>query len=239
MKLLDEATAALGAKKTLPGDVAFKLYDTFGFPYDLTEDALRSRGIGVDKAGFDAAMAKQKADARAAWAGSGEAATETVWFELREKLGATEFLGYDTEIAEGIVTALLKGGQPVAQLNAGDEGQVLVNQTPFYGEFGGQVGDEGVMFTKAGAEFAVSDTQKKLGDVHVHIGKLDRGTLKVGDVVDLRVDGAASDGDAGQSFGDAFAARGAAAGVGDACHAEGVASRARQVALRFQSSRSR
>ncbi|MEQ1865212.1 MAG: alanine--tRNA ligase, partial [Micropepsaceae bacterium] len=190
LKLLDEATASLGAKKTLPGDVAFKLYDTFGFPYDLTEDALRSRGIGVDKAGFDAAMAKQKADARAAWAGSGEAATETVWFELREKLGATEFLGYDTEVAEGIVTALLKGGQAVAQLNAGDEGQVLVNQTPFYGESGGQVGDEGVMFTKTGAEFAVSDTQKKLGDVHVHIGKLGRGVLKVGDVVDLRVDGA-------------------------------------------------
>ncbi|MCE9521673.1 MAG: alanine--tRNA ligase [Alphaproteobacteria bacterium] len=188
LKLLDEATAELGAKKTLSGDVAFKLYDTFGFPYDLTEDALRSRGIAVDKAGFDVAMAKQKADARAAWAGSGEAATETVWFELREKLGATEFLGYDTEIAEGVITALLKGGQPVEQLNAGDEGQVIVNQTPFYGESGGQVGDEGVMFTKAGAEFAVGDTQKKLSVLHVHFGKLNRGALKVGDVVDLRVD---------------------------------------------------
>ncbi len=188
LKLLDEATAELGAKKTLPGDVAFKLYDTFGFPYDLTEDALRSRGIAVDKTGFDVAMAKQKADARAAWAGSGEAATETVWFELREKLGATEFLGYDTEIAEGVITALLKGGQPVEQLNAGDEGQVIVNQTPFYGESGGQVGDEGVMFTKSGAEFAVGDTQKKLGVLHVHFGRLSRGTLKVGDVVDLRVD---------------------------------------------------
>ncbi len=188
LKLLDEATAALGAQKTLPGDVAFKLYDTFGFPYDLTEDALRSRGVGVDKAGFDAAMAKQKEEARAAWKGSGEAATETVWFELREKVGASEFLGYDTEVAEGVVTALLKGGQPVAALSAGDEGQVIVNQTPFYGESGGQVGDEGVMFTKSGAEFAVSDTQKKLGDVHVHIGKLSRGALKIGDVVDLRVD---------------------------------------------------
>ncbi len=189
LKLLDEATGALGSKKTLPGDVAFKLYDTFGFPYDLTEDALRSRGIAVDKAGFDAAMAKQKAEARAAWAGSGEAATEAVWFELREKVGASEFLGYDTEKAEGVVTALLKAGKPVAQLSAGDEGQVLVNQTPFYGESGGQVGDEGVMFTKDGAEFAIGDTQKKLGDVHVHIGKLARGTLKLGDVVDLRVDG--------------------------------------------------
>jgi alanyl-tRNA synthetase len=188
LKLLDEATAALGAQKTLPGDVAFKLYDTFGFPYDLTEDALRSRGIGVDKAGFDAAMAKQKEEARAAWKGSGEAATETVWFELREKVGASEFLGYDTEVAEGVITALLKGGQPVATLAAGDEGQVIVNQTPFYGESGGQVGDEGVMFTKSGAEFAVSDTQKKLGDVHVHIGKLSRGALKIGDIVDLRVD---------------------------------------------------
>ena len=188
LKLLDEATAALGAQKTLPGDVAFKLYDTFGFPYDLTEDALRSRGIGVDKAGFDAAMAKQKEEARAAWKGSGEAATETVWFELREKVGASEFLGYDTEVAEGVITALLKGGQPVTALSAGDEGQVIVNQTPFYGESGGQVGDEGVMFTKSGAEFAVSDTQKKLGDVHVHVGKLSRGSLRIGDVVDLRVD---------------------------------------------------
>ena len=188
LKLLDEATAALGAQKTLPGDVAFKLYDTFGFPYDLTEDALRSRGIGVDKVGFDAAMAKQREEARAAWKGSGEAATETVWFELREKVGASEFLGYDTEVAEGVITALLKGGQPVTALSAGDEGQVIVNQTPFYGESGGQVGDEGVMFTKSGAEFAVSDTQKKLGDVHVHVGKLSRGSLRIGDVVDLRVD---------------------------------------------------
>ncbi len=189
LKLLDEATAGMGKGKTLPGDVAFKLYDTFGFPYDLTEDALRGRGIGVDKAGFDAAMAKQKEEARAAWKGSGEAATEGVWFELREKVGASEFLGYDTEAAEGVVTALVKGGKPVASLSAGDEGQVVVNQTPFYGESGGQVGDEGAMFTASGAEFAVSDTQKKLGDMHVHIGKLNRGTLKVGDVVDLRVDG--------------------------------------------------
>jgi alanyl-tRNA synthetase len=189
LKLLDEATAGMGKGKTLPGEVAFKLYDTFGFPYDLTEDALRPRGIGVDKAGFDAAMAKQKAEARAAWAGSGEAATESVWFELREKVGASEFLGYDTESAEGIVTALVKGGKPVAQLNAGDAGQVMVNQTPFYGESGGQVGDQGAMFTKTGAEFAVEDTLKKLGDVHVHVGKLNRGTLKIGDVVDLRVDG--------------------------------------------------
>jgi alanyl-tRNA synthetase len=189
LKLLDEATAGMGKGKILPGDIAFRLYDTFGFPYDLTEDALRSRGIGVDRAGFDAAMAKQKADARAAWAGSGEAATETVWFELRERLGATEFLGYDTETAEGVVTALLKGGAPVSELKSGDEGQVIVNQTPFYGESGGQVGDTGAMFTKAGAEFAVDDTQKKLGDMHVHFGKLNRGTLKVGDVVDLHVDG--------------------------------------------------
>jgi alanyl-tRNA synthetase len=189
LKLLDEATGSMAKGKTLPGDVAFKLYDTFGFPYDLTEDALRARGIGVDRAGFDAAMAKQKAEARAAWSGSGEAATESVWFELREKIGASEFLGYDTESAEGIVTALLKGGRPVDQLNAGDEGQVVANQTPFYGESGGQAGDAGVMFTKAGAEFAVEDTLKKLGDVHVHVGKLARGTLKVGDVVDLRVDG--------------------------------------------------
>jgi alanyl-tRNA synthetase len=189
LKLLDEATSGMGTGKVLPGDVAFRLYDTFGFPYDLTEDALRSRGISVDRAGFDAAMAKQKADARAAWAGSGEAATETVWFELRDRLGATEFLGYDTEAAEGVVTALLKGGAPVQELKSGDEGQVIVNQTPFYAESGGQVGDTGAMFTKAGAEFAVDDTQKKLGDMHVHFGTLNRGSLKVGDVVDLHVDG--------------------------------------------------
>jgi alanyl-tRNA synthetase len=189
LKLLDEATAGMGKGKTLPGDVAFRLYDTFGFPYDLTEDALRGRGIGVDRAGFDAAMAKQKEEARAAWKGSGEAATEGVWFELREKVGATEFLGYDTEVAEGVVTAIVKGGKPVASLAAGDEGQVVVNQTPFYGESGGQIGDEGAMFTASGAEFAVNDTQKKLGDMHVHVGKLNRGALKVGDVVDLRVDG--------------------------------------------------
>lgn len=189
LKLLDEATTGMGSAKVLPGDVAFKLYDTYGFPYDLTEDALRGRGIGVDKPGFDAAMAKQKADARAAWSGSGEAATETVWFELREKIGATEFLGYDTENAEGVITALLIGGKPVNELKSGDEGQVLVNQTPFYGESGGQVGDTGALFTKNGAEFEITDTQKKLGDVHVHIGKLNRGALKLGDIVDLRVDG--------------------------------------------------
>ncbi len=189
LKLLDEATGSLGKGAILPGDIAFRLYDTFGFPYDLTEDALRAREIGVDRAGFDAAMARQKAEARAAWAGSGEAATETVWFELREKVGATEFLGYDTEAAEGVVTALLKGGAPVSELKAGDEGQVIVNQTPFYGESGGQVGDTGAMFTKTGTEFAVEDTQKKLGDMHVHLGRLNRGTLKLGDVVDLHVDG--------------------------------------------------
>ena len=188
LKLLDEATGAMGQGKTLPGDVAFKLYDTFGFPYDLTEDALRGRGISVDKAGFDVAMAKQREEARAAWKGSGEAATEGVWFELREKVGASEFLGYDTETAEGIITAIVKGGSPVSSLNAGEEGQVVVNQTPFYGESGGQVGDEGVMFTAHGAEFAVSDTEKKLGDMHIHVGKLNRGSMKVGDVVDLRVD---------------------------------------------------
>ncbi|MDZ4738969.1 MAG: alanine--tRNA ligase [Alphaproteobacteria bacterium] len=188
LKLLDEATSGMSSGKTLPGDVAFKLYDTFGFPYDLTEDALRGRGITVDKASFDTAMARQKADARAAWTGSGDAATETVWFELREKTGATEFLGYETESAEGIISALIRNGEPVQQLGTGDEGQIIVNQTPFYGESGGQVGDEGIMITSAGAEFTVTDTQKKLGDLHIHFGKLTRGQLKLGAVVELRVD---------------------------------------------------
>ena len=190
LRLLEEETAALGEGEDLAGSVAFKLYDTYGFPLDLTEDILRGQGRGVEQASFDAAMAQQRAAARAAWAGSGEQATEDVWFEVRERSGATEFLGYETETAEAEVVALVTGGAHVDKVTAGDEVLVVVNQTPFYGESGGQMGDSGAMFTAGGTEVAISDTQKKLGDLHVHIGSVRKGALAVGDVVEMRVDGA-------------------------------------------------
>ncbi|MEP2830654.1 alanine--tRNA ligase [Parvibaculum sp.] len=188
LKLLDEEVEALGSKSVLPGEVAFKLYDTYGFPLDLTQDALRSRGLSVDQTGFDAAMAKQRQDARAAWAGSGEKATEAVWFELRDKVGATEFLGYETEIAEGKIVALLVDGEPVERIKPGEDAAIITNQTPFYGESGGQTGDTGIIFSADGAEFPVIDTVKKLGDMHVHLGKLSRGELALGDIVEMKVD---------------------------------------------------
>ena len=188
LKLLDEEVEALGSKTVLPGEVAFKLYDTYGFPLDLTQDALRSRGLSVDQTGFDAAMAKQRQDARAAWAGSGEKATEAVWFELRDKVGATEFLGYETEIAEGKIVALLVDGEPVEKIKPGEDAAIITNQTPFYGESGGQTGDTGIIFSAEGAEFPVIDTVKKLGDMHVHLGKLSRGELALGDIVEMKVD---------------------------------------------------
>ena len=188
LKLLGEASANLKKGAVLPGDVAFRLYDTFGFPLDLTEDALRARGIGVDTKGFDAAMAKQKEEARRAWKGSGEAATEEIWFEIKDKAGATEFLGYDTEQAEGEIVALVQGGKPVKALKAGEEGALILNQTPFYGESGGQVGDQGVIRGAKGALFRVADTQKKLGDLFVHFGRVEKGSLKAGEAVELEVD---------------------------------------------------
>ena len=188
LKLLDEATGSMKPGDTLSGDVAFKLYDTFGFPRDLTEDALRERGMKVDIAGFDEAMSRQKAEARKAWAGSGEAATDTLWFALREELGATEFLGYDTEAAEGAILAIVKDGQRVDAVNAGETARIITNQTPFYGEGGGQAGDRGAMFSTRGAEGTVIDTEKKLGNLYIHVVEVTRGELKTGDAVDLRVD---------------------------------------------------
>ena len=190
LRLLEEETGKLGEGAALDGEVAFKLYDTYGFPLDLTQDILRGQGRSLDNAGFDAAMERQRAAARKAWAGSGDAATETLWFELRERLGATEFLGYGTETAEGQVTALLVDGQEVQEVSVGQEVQLLVNQTPFYGESGGQEGDKGAIFSAEGGELQVRDTQKKLGDLHVHYGTMGHGSLKVGDAVELRVDGA-------------------------------------------------
>ena len=188
LRLLDDEVKQLGNGEALPGEVAFKLYDTYGFPLDLTEDALRNQGRTVETDSFKAAMERQRADARKAWSGSGDAATETLWFELREDIGASEFLGYKTEVAEGRIEALVVDGKSVQEASGNDQIQVVVNQTPFYGESGGQVGDAGVMFTPDGVEVTVGDTLKKLGNMHVHGGALKSGALKVGDVVEMRVD---------------------------------------------------
>ena len=188
LKLLSDASSGLKTGAVFPGDVAFKLYDTYGFPLDLTEDALRARGIAVDTAAFTAAMEKQKEDARRAWKGSGEAATETIWFEIKETTGATEFLGYDTESAEGVVAAIVAGGRQAKSLTAGEEGALILNQTPFYGESGGQVGDRGVIRGPKGALFRVTDTHKKLGELFVHSGRVESGLFKAGDAVELEVD---------------------------------------------------
>jgi alanyl-tRNA synthetase len=190
LRLLDDETGRLAEGSPLPGQIAFTLYDTFGFPLDLTQDVLRGRGRSVDTAGFEAAMAEQRRKARAAWAGSGEAATDALWFELKEEVGATEFLGYATESAEGQVLSLVKDGQRVDSVAAGAAVTVIVNQTPFYAESGGQVGDCGVLFTAGGAEAGVTDTQKKAGALWAHDATVTRGTLKVGDAVQLRVDAA-------------------------------------------------
>jgi alanyl-tRNA synthetase len=187
LAILDEETRSLQQGDRLNGETAFTLYDTFGFPLDLTQDALRPRGIAVDTDAFNAAMERQREKARASWAGSGEAATETVWFGLREKNGATEFLGYETERAEGVVSALVRDGQEVAALKAGESGSVVLNQTPFYGESGGQVGDTGIM-TGDGVRFRVTDTQKKAGDLFVHAGVVEEGTLARGAALVLEVD---------------------------------------------------
>ena len=188
IKLLDDASSGLGKGDTLSGDVAFKLYDTYGFPLDLTQDALKSRGIEVDLARFGKAMDKQRADARKAWAGTGDAATEKIWFDLKERHGATEFLGYETEAAEGEVLALVKDGAEINFLKQGEAGAVILNQTPFYGESGGQVGDKGVIASGDGAVFNVATTQKKADGMRVHAGKLEMGPRKVGEAAELSVD---------------------------------------------------
>ena len=191
LRLLGTATATLAAGDTLPGDVAFKLYDTYGFPYDLTEDALRDRGIGVDRAGFDAAMAEQRRAARAAWTGSGQAASAAVWFDILENSGPTEFTGYASDTAQGEVVALVRDGVRVDDAAAGETVAVVTNQTPFYGESGGQAGDAGVVSgvgTAAGLTLVVADTAKQLGKLHVHLGEVTEGRIAVGDTVTLTID---------------------------------------------------
>ena len=187
LALLSDETGKLGEGATLPGDVAFRLYDTYGFPLDLTQDALRETGRAVDVAGFETAMHEQRTRARAAWSGSGEAATEKVWFELREAVGPTEFLGYSTEAAEAEIVALVAGGASVPAAPAGSEVAVVLNQTPFYAESGGQVGDQGVITGAGGLRILVNDTQKKLG-LFLHLGVIEAGEATVGAAVSGVVD---------------------------------------------------
>jgi alanyl-tRNA synthetase len=186
--LLAEETAKLGETQALPGDVAFRLYDTYGFPLDLTQDALREEGRAVDIAGFDAAMAEQRTRARAAWAGTGDAATERVWFELRDQVGATEFQGYTTEAAEAQVTGLVIGGMSVQKAEIADKVSVLLNQTPFYAESGGQVGDTGTITGPGGLRIVITDTQKRAGSLFAHIGVVESGAVTVGTPVLAELD---------------------------------------------------
>ena len=195
LKLLDEETRNLSKGQSLAGEVAFKLYDTYGFPLDLTQDALREKGIGVDVAGFDAAMEKQKAEARKSWHGSGEVGTEKLWFEILEQIGPTEFLGYENETAEGQIKAIIRDGKKVESLKAGDQGIILTNQTPFYAESGGQVGDRGVMMSAASADglipasdIEVTDTKKQIHKLWLHHVKITKGEIRVGQGVEMKVD---------------------------------------------------
>ncbi len=189
LKLLDDEITRIGSGQKLAGEVAFKLYDTYGFPLDLTQDALKAKGIGVDTDGFASAMERQRAEARKAWSGSGEAATESLWFELREQLGASEFLGYDAEEAEGKIIALVENGKSVEAVHPGHQVAIIANQTPFYGESGGQMGDCGLVTVAGGkAVVTITDTQKKLGDLIVHFGTVEGAPVTVGEDAHFAVD---------------------------------------------------
>ncbi len=188
MKLLTMETEKLGKDEALPGTAAFKLYDTYGFPLDLTQDALRREGRSVDVSGFEDAMAAQKQAARAAWSGSGDSATEALWFDLREKNGGTEFLGYTSDIGQGVVTAIYKNSELVDSAKAGDEIELVVNQTPFYAESGGQAGDSGTIIDDDGLSINISDVKKRASTIHAHIGKIKKGVLKTGQTVSLKID---------------------------------------------------
>ncbi len=192
LRLLDEATGAMEAGATLPGETAFKLYDTYGFPYDLTEDALRAQGFGIDRAGFDSAMAEQKRAARAAWKGSGQRASDDVWFDIAEASGGTEFIGYSAVEGEGAVVAIVRDGAQVDRAEAGETVEIVVNQTPFYAESGGQVGDTGTL-TAPGVQARVEDTRKYLGRVFAHVAHIGEGGIALGDALHLTVDVARRD----------------------------------------------
>jgi alanyl-tRNA synthetase len=187
LAILDEETRDLIEGQSLSGDVAFKLYDTYGFPLDLTQEALRARKIGVDKTTFDSAMERQRAEARKAWTGSGDAATETVWFAIKDKVGATDFLGYETESAEGVVVALVRDGIEQDVLKTGEKGLVILNQTPFYAESGGQVGDTGILHAGE-TRLRVENTVKKVGDLFIHEVVVESGEVKRDMALQLDVD---------------------------------------------------
>lgn len=189
IKLLDEATADMNAGDILPGEIAFKLYDTYGFPFDLTEDALRAKDLGIDQDGFNAAMDNQKAMARAAWKGSGQKASDDIWFDIAERTGSTEFTGYTSNEGEGQLLAIVKDGAEVQSAKAGDEVTLITNQTPFYGESGGQNGDAGTLSNGDGFRASISDTSKPLGRLHAHHAKIEAGEIAVNDVVHLAIDG--------------------------------------------------
>ncbi len=184
MKILDEEITKID--KVLPGEVAFKLYDTYGFPLDLTQDILKNKSLEIDNKKFDELMKQSRELAKKNWKGSGDSAVDDIWFAIRDKLGATEFLGYETDQAEGVVQSLLKNNEQVESLKAGDEGMIILNQTPFYGESGGQVGDSGAIITN-NCKFEVSDVQKKLGDLFVHYGKVISGEIKINESVELKI----------------------------------------------------
>ena len=221
---------------TLPGATAFKLYDTFGFPYDLTEDALRAQGFGVDRAGFDAAMAGQKAAARAAWKGSGAKASEDIWFDIAEEQGATEFTGYLGHDGEGVVVALVKDGARVETAGEGDKVVILTNQTPFYGESGGQIGDTGKISSDKGLEADVEDTSKPLGKLHAHHAVIRKGAVAVGDAVHLVGRRRPPGQGPRQSQRHPFAPRRPAQAARRPRHPEGQPGRARPFPLRFLAS---
>lgn len=187
LKLLEKETNSLAENTPLSGSVAFKLYDTYGFPLDLTEDILKNQNRSVDRKGFEDNMARQKEEARKAWKGSGDQATDEIWFDVKEQSGFAEFLGYDTNQAQGEITALVANNKIVDQIDTGKEAIIITNQTPFYGESGGQIGDKGVIIIN-NSFFEVHDTQKKLGDLFIHIGQVKKGSFKKGDVVDLKID---------------------------------------------------
>ncbi len=184
MKILDDEISKID--KVLPGEVAFKLYDTYGFPLDLTEDILKNKSLQVDNKKFDEMMKKSRELAKKNWKGSGDSSVSEIWFNLKEKIGPTEFLGYETNQAEGSVTAIIKNDKEIQQLKEGEEGQIILNQTPFYGESGGQVGDKGKI-TSGENEFEVNDVQKKIGNLFVHFGKVLKGTIKLKDNVELKI----------------------------------------------------
>ena len=184
MNILEEEMKKI--TKIFPGDIAFKLYDTYGFPLDLTQDILRSKSIKVDTKSFDQLMTKRKENAKKNWKGSGDTAIEHIWFKVREKLGATDFLGYETDNSQGVVLTIIHNGKETDTLTENSEGIIITNQTPFYGESGGQIGDTGFLLG-SNSRFEVTDTQKKLGDLHIHIGKLIKGSISKGDTVDLKI----------------------------------------------------